>query len=277
PPHLRVIDGEADPVEMAKAQHPSNGSQEQHNIALAREVTPPSDTEQAEEEVAHEDSPHAVSLEPVPTSEGLAEQGHKDADNAALQEEAQSDRTKPQGPVAYEYGDYDGGYFDDASVDEPEYVAGVGYLKPETPPVAPLSGAPLAQAPQAHVTQPQAAQTQAVQAQAAQAQAAQAQAAQAPTAQPQASAQQASAPQSKPAGGQPGGKKLSFRERHAAQIAAGQRSVQQAQAPAPAEAPEDFTPSDDDAALESSVLIGQRAVEKILGGKVIDEQPLHQG
>ncbi|MDY6052460.1 MAG: DNA polymerase III subunit gamma and tau, partial [Rothia sp. (in: high G+C Gram-positive bacteria)] len=47
PPHLRVIDGEADPVEMAKAQHPSNGSQEQHNIALAREVTPPSDTEQA--------------------------------------------------------------------------------------------------------------------------------------------------------------------------------------------------------------------------------------
>lgn len=72
-------------------------------------------------------------------------------------------------------------------------------------------------------------------------------------------------------------RKLSFRERHAAQIAAGKQAVAQPQEQAPVEEPEDFTPSDDDAALEAAVLIGQKAVEKILGGKVIDEQPLHQG
>lgn len=256
-PRLRVIEGEADPVEIAKAQHPSRGPQEQQNIALARDTAQESEDAEPTSQVPHEDSPHAVSLEPVPTSEGLAEQGHKDADNAALQEEAKSESgpepqaqhqeqvpASNQAPVAYEYGDYDGGYFDDAPEDEPEYVAGVGYLKAEAPQATPPTGAPLAGAP--------------------------------------------SAPQSQQAGPQPateqsttqqpgGGKKLSFRERHAAQIAAGQRAVQQAQAPTPAEAPEDFTPSDDDAALESSVLIGQRAVEKILGGKVIDEQPLHQG
>lgn len=248
-PRLRVIEGEADPVEIAKAQHPSRGPQEQQNIALARDTAQESEDAEPASQVPHEDSPHAVSLEPVPTSEGLAEQGHKDADNAALQEEAktapqvqhqeqapaQAPNQAPassQAPVAYEYGDYDGGYFDDSPEDEPEYVAGVGYLKAKTP-----QGAPAQPAAQ-------------------------------PAVQP--AAEQATAQQ-------PGGKKLSFRERHAAQIAAGQRAVQQAQAPAPAEAPEDFTPSDDDAALESSVLIGQRAVEKILGGKVIDEQPLHQG
>lgn len=272
-PRLRVIEGEADPVEIAKAQHPSRGPQEQQNIALARDTAQESEEAEPTSQVPHEDSPHAVSLEPVPTSEGLAQQGHKDADNAALQEEAKSESspapqaqhqeqaaaqapsqapaqapTQSQAPVAYEYGDYDGGYFDDAPEDEPEYVAGVGHHKAEAPQAAPPAGAPLAGAPLAGVPSapgaPLAQETQA-----------------------QASAQQ------------PGGKKLSFRERHAAQIAAGQRAVQQAQAqaPSPAEAPEDFTPSDDDAALESSVLIGQRAVEKILGGKVIDEQPLHQG
>ncbi|MBF0809133.1 hypothetical protein IR144_11150, partial [Rothia nasimurium] len=271
-PRLRVIEGEADPVEIAKAQHPSRGPQEQQNIALARDTAQESEDADPAAQVPHEDSPHAVSLEPVPTSKGLAEQGHKDADNAALQEEAKGENSaapqaqhqeqapthapsqapaSDQAPVAYEYGDYDGGYFDDAPEDEPEYVAGVGYLKPETPQAAPPAGAPLAGAPSA----PGAPLAQAAQA--------------------QASAPQTPAPQG--SAQQPGGKKLSFRERHAAQIAAGQRAVQQAQAPAPAEAPEDFTPSDDDTALESSVLIGQRAVEKILGGKVIDEQPLHQG
>ncbi|WP_185173574.1 DNA polymerase III subunit gamma and tau [Rothia nasimurium] len=270
-PRLRVIEGEADPVEIAKAQHPSRGPQEQQNIALARDTAQESEDADPASQVPHEDSPHAVSLEPVPTSEGLAEQGHKDADNAALQEEAKGESSaapqaqhqkqaptqapnqepaqapaQNQAPVAYEYGDYDGGYFDDAPEDEPEYVAGVGYHKAEAPQAAPPASAPLAGAPSA----PGAPLAQAAQAQASA---------------PQATAQQ------------PGGKKLSFRERHAAQIAAGQRAVQQAQAPTPAEAPEDFTPSDDDAALESSVLIGQRAVEKILGGKVIDEQPLHQG
>lgn len=275
-PRLRVIEGEADPVEIAKAQHPSRGPQEQQNIALARDTAQESEDAEAASQEPHEDSPHAVSLEPVPTSEGLAEQGHKDADNAALQEEAKSESsaapqaqhqeqapaqapaqapTQNQPPVAYEYGDYDGGYFDDAPEDEPEYVAGVGYLKAESPQAAPPAGAPLAGAPSAPG--------------APLAQAAQAQASAAPQS-PQPAAEQATAQQ-------PGGKKLSFRERHAAQIAAGQRAVQQAQAPTPVDAPEDFTPSDDDAALESSVLIGQRAVEKILGGKVIDEQPLHQG
>lgn len=283
-PRLRVIEGEADPVEIAKAQHPSRGPQEQQNIALARDTAQESEDADPASQVPHEDSPHAVSLEPVPTSEGLAEQGHKDADNAALQEEAKGESgpepqaqhqeqapASSQAPVAYEYGDYDGGYFDDAPEDEPEYVAGVGYLKAETPQATPPAGAPLAGAPSA----PGAPLAQAAQAQA------QASVQQTP-------APQGSAPQSQQASPQPateqsttqqpgGGKKLSFRERHAAQIAAGQRAVQQAQAPTPAEAPEDFTPSDDDAALESSVLIGQRAVEKILGGKVIDEQPLHQG
>lgn len=262
-PRLRVIEGEANPVEIAKAQHPSRGPQEQQNITLARDTAQEPEDADPTSQVPHEDSPHAVSLEPVPTSEGLAEQGHKDADNAALQEEAKGESSSApqaqqqeqapaqapsqtpasnQAPVAYEYADYDGGYFDDAPEDEPEYVAGVGYLKAESSQEAPAQ--PAVQST-AQTPAPAAARA------------------------PQAAAEQVTTQQ-------PDGKKLSFRERHAAQIAAGQRAVQQAQAPVPAEAPEDFTPSDDDAALESSVLIGQRAVEKILGGKVIDEQPLHQ-
>lgn len=74
--------------------------------------------------------------------------------------------------------------------------------------------------------------------------------------------------------------KLSFRQRHAQDFEAGQRQVQQRQQASQAAAtppePEDFSPSEDDKPLESAVLIGQKAVEKILGGKVIDEQPLHQ-
>lgn len=74
--------------------------------------------------------------------------------------------------------------------------------------------------------------------------------------------------------------KLSFRQRHAQDFEAGQRQVQQRQQASQATAtppePEDFSPSEDDKPLESAVLIGQKAVEKILGGKVIDEQPLHQ-
>ncbi|WHS50210.1 DNA polymerase III subunit gamma and tau [Rothia sp. SD9660Na] len=262
-PRLRVIEGEANPVEIAKAQHPSRGPQEQQNIALARDTAQEPEDADPTSQVPHEDSPHAVSLEPVPTSEGLAEQGHKDADNAALQEEAKGESSAApqaqqqehapaqapsqtpasnQAPVAYEYADYDGGYFDDAPEDEPEYVAGVGYLKAESSQEAPAQ--PAVQST-AQTPAPAAARA------------------------PQTAAEQVTTQQ-------PDGKKLSFRERHAAQIAAGQRAVQQAKAPTPVEAPEDFTPSDDDAALESSVLIGQRAVEKILGGKVIDEQPLHQ-
>ncbi|MEX3611043.1 DNA polymerase III subunit gamma and tau [Rothia sp. LK2588] len=74
------------------------------------------------------------------------------------------------------------------------------------------------------------------------------------------------------AGQRPGGRR-GFRERFAAQIEGGQRAVQQNQrGPAAGQAPEEFTASDDDEALESAVLIGQRAVEKILGGVVIEEK-----
>lgn len=307
-PRLRVIEGQADSLEIAKAQHPSCGTQEQHNISLARDEAQSSGPEETGPQVPHEDSPHAVSLEPVPTSEGLAEQGHKDADNAALQEEAKSENSPTpqapgqaqtpsqapapsqtpapnQAPVAYEYADYDGGYFDDAPEDEPEYVAGVGYLKAESSQEAPAQ--PAVQSPAqtpapAAARAPQAApSSSAPLAGAGTPGAPLAQGTQAPASAPHQNErqkeQQSQPAHPQPATEQPGGKKLSFRERHAAQIAAGQRAVQQAQAPAPVEAPEDFTPSDDDAALESSVLIGQRAVEKILGGKVIDEQPLHQG
>ncbi|MDO4822317.1 MAG: DNA polymerase III subunit gamma and tau [Rothia sp. (in: high G+C Gram-positive bacteria)] len=307
-PRLRVIEGQADPLEIAKAQHPSRGPQEQHNISLARDEAQASGPEETGPQMPHEDSPHAVSLEPVPTSEGLAEQGHKDADNAALQEEAKSENSPApqapgqvqtpsqapapsqtpapnQAPVAYEYADYDGGYFDDAPEDEPEYVAGVGYLKAESSQDAPAQPAvqPTAQTPvPAAARTPQATPSSSAPLAGAGAPGAPlAQGTQAPASaahqNERQKEQQSQQARPQPATEQPGGKKLSFRERHAAQIAAGQRAVQQAQTPAPVEAPEDFTPSDDDAALESSVLIGQRAVEKILGGKVIDEQPLHQG
>ncbi|WP_237233658.1 DNA polymerase III subunit gamma and tau [Rothia nasisuis] len=237
-PHLRVIEGEADPVEIAKAQHPSSGSQEQQNISLASEHP-----EQGGSAGQHEQSPHAVSLEPVPTTQGLAEQGHKGADNAAINSEHQGGEASGQaseetaensatggttGPAS-EYANGEGGYFDETPETAPEHRAEPGSASPEQEAPAALQrpSTPADPAPE----------------------------------------------KSKPGG------KLSFRERHAAQIAAGQQAVQRGQAPAleAPEAPEDFTPSDDDAALESSVLIGQKAVEKILGGKVIDERPLHQG
>lgn len=325
PPHLRVIDGEADPVEVAKAHHPSSGPQDRHGISIAPEVASDKTTDDAEaqgtsaesaqqepesqnsapgESVPHEESAHAVSVEPVPTTEGLAEAGHKDADNAELnraETPAQQDDSQnapsmkapaesaPERPIAHEYADYDGGYFDDAPADEPEYIAGEGYVtqqpapsvtsqqeKPESVPAtnapsaaqatpqpsAPLAGAPLAGGPLAKAPLTGAPLAQAD--------------SQAPAASPVAPP----APSTQPAPSAPAaqGGKLSFRERHAAQIAAGQRAVQQKQeAPATEQAvPEDFAPSDEDVALESTVLIGQRAVEKILGGKVIDEQPLHQ-
>lgn len=253
-PHLRVIEGEADPVEIAKAQHPSSGPQEQQNISLAS--AHPEQGEQGGGSGQHEESPHAVSLEPVPTTQGLAEHGHKGADNAAINSEHQAGDAPEQTSeetagdsavtgttgIASEYAGDEGGYFDEAPEGEPEYPAEAGSASPEQEaPVAPRRpSTPAASTPAAPAPTP--------------------------------------APASAPAKSKPGGK-LSFRERHAAQIAAGQRAVQRAQAPAPEtpEAPEEFTPSDDDAALESSVLIGQKAVEKILGGKVIDERPLHQG
>lgn len=71
------------------------------------------------------------------------------------------------------------------------------------------------------------------------------------------------------------GQRLSFRERHAAEIAAGARAAQPLTSGQETAEVEDFVPSDEDTALEETVLIGQRAVEKVLGGIVIDERPLH--
>ncbi len=52
-------------------------------------------------------------------------------------------------------------------------------------------------------------------------------------------------------------------------------SAQQAQPAARAASDEDYV-SDDDEKVENSTFIGLRAIEKIIGGTVIDERPLHQ-
>lgn len=295
-PHLRVIKGDADPVELAKAHHPSSGGAgERRNMSLAPDVTEGADEQDPEADQAdaggqssaeglarenespaadsaHKDSAeqtvegsdHAVSTEQVPVSEGLAQAGHKEADNADLNQSANPEGSeqapgapKQGAPLAHEYADYEGGYFDDAPEPEPEYVAGVGYLTPEATEPANDASSPAAAsgpAPLAHL-----------------AEGAQQQAVKAPAASPRPASQEKPEQPEKKSG------KLSFRERHAAHIAAGQRAVQQQpEKPQEPQVEEDFAPSDEDAALESSALIGQRAVEKILGGKVIDEQPLHQ-
>jgi DNA polymerase III, gamma/tau subunits len=45
--------------------------------------------------------------------------------------------------------------------------------------------------------------------------------------------------------------------------------------PARAASDEDYV-SEDDEKVENSTFIGLRAIEKIIGGTVIDERPLHQ-
>ncbi|MDO4916599.1 MAG: hypothetical protein Q3974_03150, partial [Rothia sp. (in: high G+C Gram-positive bacteria)] len=169
-----------------------------------------------------------------------------------------SSATAPARPIASEYGDYEGGHFDDAPEEEPEYVAGVGYVN-ATPPAGAIH--PLARREnEDSQPAPRPAQSQSAQSQQAPAQNAPAQ---------KATAQKGPTPnqqQSKPGG---------FRERFAAQLEAGHRASEQSAAPRRATAPtepEDFAISEEDEALETSVLIGQRAVEKILGGVVIDEK-----
>ncbi|WP_129656722.1 DNA polymerase III subunit gamma and tau [Rothia halotolerans] len=75
----------------------------------------------------------------------------------------------------------------------------------------------------------------------------------------------------------------SFRERHAATIAAGAQGgprrgepVVDPQAPEPPDDWDDFVPEPEDEDIEDSALYGQAAVETILGGRVIDERPHHQ-
>ncbi|NKE08479.1 MULTISPECIES: DNA polymerase III subunit gamma and tau [Kocuria] len=72
-------------------------------------------------------------------------------------------------------------------------------------------------------------------------------------------------------------RKPSFRERHAAQIAAA-RADSATKPPArgaEASPDEDFVPSDDDVAVENSGLQGRAMIEKILGGRLVEERP-HQ-
>lgn len=199
----------------------------------------------------------------------------------------------PARPIAEEYGDYEGGYFDEGPQDEPEYIAGVGYVSDSAqtaqqsaqsqheqpqreqvqssqlaqsqgfqqaqpaPAVTPQPGAPLAGAPLAGGRPPLSNGTQGFQG--------------AP-AQPQVAPAASEAPASAPAQPSVPGKKLSFRERHAAQFEAGRRAKQQNSITAPeVEEPTEFVPSDEDTALEETVLMGQKAIEQILGGKVIEE------
>lgn len=194
----------------------------------------------------------------------------------------------PARPIAEEYGDYEGGYFDEGPHEESEYIAGVGYVSgsaqaPErpaqpqreqvqssqpaqsqgfqqsqpAPSVTSQPGAPLAGAPLAGGRPPLSNGAQGFQG--------------AP-AQPQAAPSNSEAPASAPTQSSVPGKKLSFRERHAAQFEAGRRAKQQNSVAAPeVEEPTEFVPSDEDTALEETVLMGQKAIEQILGGKVIEE------
>ncbi|KAA9394375.1 DNA polymerase III subunit gamma and tau [Kocuria coralli] len=71
------------------------------------------------------------------------------------------------------------------------------------------------------------------------------------------------------------GRRPSFRERHAARIAAAQSDSVPATTATPPEAgtDEDFVPSDDDVAVENSGLHGRAMIEKVLGGRLLEEHP----
>lgn len=123
--------------------------------------------------------------------------------------------------------------------------------------------------------------------------AAQDQAAQGQPAQDQASPSQATESQTPPAENpRTDGPKPSFRERHAATIAASSTQSQEHQmargrygdvpvdpnAPEPPEDDwEDFEPSAQDEDVEDSAVFGQAAIETILGGRVLEERPHHRG
>lgn len=86
------------------------------------------------------------------------------------------------------------------------------------------------------------------------------------------------APEKAPAqSGGPRGQRPSFRERHAAEIAAArQRPVApQAEESSDTNDDENFSPSADDESIEDSSLYGRAAIERILGGLLIEERP-HQ-
>ena len=60
-----------------------------------------------------------------------------------------------------------------------------------------------------------------------------------------------------------------------AQSARGWGGPASAPDPAPAQDPEEFVPSDDDIEVEDSALIGVPAVERLLGGMVIEQRDVN--
>ncbi|ALU38499.1 hypothetical protein AS188_00630 [Kocuria flava] len=77
-------------------------------------------------------------------------------------------------------------------------------------------------------------------------------------------------------------RRLSFRERHAAAIAAGRQAPERpgtagGEGPEGVEWDDSFVPSADDEALEDSTLYGRAAIERILGGMLIEERDLSTG
>nr|WP_167739474.1 DNA polymerase III subunit gamma and tau [Kocuria sp. JC486] len=70
-------------------------------------------------------------------------------------------------------------------------------------------------------------------------------------------------------------RKASFRERHAAHFAAAQAESARSASPTAddSQGDEEFVPSDDDLSVENSGLQGRAMIEKILGGRLIEERP----
>ena len=86
------------------------------------------------------------------------------------------------------------------------------------------------------------------------------------------------APEKAPAqSGGPRGQRPSFRERHAAEIAAARQrpTAQQPADSSDTSEDENFSPSADDESIEDSTVYGRAAIERILGGLLIEERP-HQ-
>ena len=300
-PQLRVIPGEAtETSDRSRANHPSSGRWHRPEISAAPNPASSDDADSKEEtedpvtageetaEKSAESSPLAANPQQSqaedhsrfsddpdsrPTNTGIADGTAEEAPaeesmipdpphSASSAASVSGQRVEGENPgpkvtehqptreITDEYGTYEGGNFDDAPAEEPEYIAGLGYVdnSVQAPPapqgvLPPLGGqAPSQEESESRNSAPVTASTQ-----------------------PPNEQKKPTAPSSKPG----------FRERYAAQLKAGQQASKKATVPPPAQGaqePEDFSVSEEDEALESSVLIGQRAIEKVLGGVVIEER-----